>query len=237
MQRLGYLSACTHPVKLLGVFAKHWQSGSAKTRLAATIGHPCATEMARLFLEATLARFGDFDEACVLGFAPASEEAAFRELALDAWGLWPQPEGDLGERMKTFFELAAKEFRSCVLIGSDSPDLPKQIVAKAFEALNDHDAVLGPATDGGYYLLGIAGQSPPIFEDVAWGTKFVCEQTITRLQASKCRFQVLPPWHDVDDRVSLQALLDRLQESRTSDRWLARLADRLKGLLSDGAPV
>jgi rSAM/selenodomain-associated transferase 1 len=236
-ERLSYLSCTLYPQTLLGVFAKHWQPGLAKSRLAKAVGDECAAQIARAMLATTLARFQDAAQAQVIGFMPASEEPAFRVLARSQWGVWPQPDGDLGVRMTEFFELASLDAPRVVLIGSDSPDLPLNILEAAFEQLQSHRIVLGPAVDGGYYLLGIAGPPPPIFEGIAWGMASVCEQTVEHLRGLGCDYFLLPQWHDVDDEAGMSALLGRLADGGAGDVHLARLRDRLKGLLSDSGTV
>src|SRR5687767_13284536 len=96
------LSECT----LLGIFAKYWEPGQVKTRLAESIGAAAAAEIHRLFLQSLLARAGPCAGARVLAFTPPLRESAFRDLAGDDWQLMPQVEGDLGERMAAFFNFA-----------------------------------------------------------------------------------------------------------------------------------
>src|SRR5262249_55897042 len=85
-----------------------------------------------------------------------------------------------------------------VLLGSDSPTLPGTFVAEAFRLLETADVVLGPATDGGYYLLGCARRRPPVFDGIDWGSPHVLEQTIACLADPAWRVALLPPWYDVD---------------------------------------
>lgn len=85
-----------------------------------------------------------------------------------------------------------------VVIGTDSPTLPVALIEAAFEALNAADVVLGPATDGGYYLLGCAGQVPPVFAGIRWGEPTVLAETVMRLSEPRWRLKILPVWSDVD---------------------------------------
>jgi glycosyltransferase A (GT-A) superfamily protein (DUF2064 family) len=85
-----------------------------------------------------------------------------------------------------------------VLVGTDSPTLPVAFVEQAFAELRQADVVLGPATDGGYYLLGCARRLPPIFDGIAWGSSAVFRDTVARLTDPEWRLAVLPPWYDVD---------------------------------------
>jgi rSAM/selenodomain-associated transferase 1 len=150
-------------------------------------------------------------------------------LAGPGWRLVPQADGDLGVRMRHYFQAALDGgFRRVVLIGSDSPTLPVQRVHEAFEALDDVSVVLGPSSDGGYYLLGLAERIPKadIFVQMMWGTATVCSRTVSRLTAARIPFSCLPEWYDVDD----QGTLDRLRNDLTgqpSEPALCRLREAL----------
>jgi rSAM/selenodomain-associated transferase 1 len=221
---------------LLGMFAKHWTPGRVKTRLAAAIGERQAAEVHRLFVQTLQNRFGGEADLRILAFDPPHGAADFRHAAGRAWELLPQGGGDLGERMAGFFAAGLVRAEQVVLIGSDSPDLPASYVAEAFEALTTHDVVLGPAADGGYYLVGAAGQVPPIFADIAWSTADVWSQTVQRLEQAHCRWHELPQWYDVDTADDLIRLRLCLRQNRGTDAWLTNLADQLLALLANPLP-
>src|SRR6476661_243556 len=141
---------------LLGMFAKFWNPGAVKTRLAATLGPDKAAAIHRLFVKTLAARFEQCGDQRAIVFAPAASEMAFRAFAGDRWQLMAQTEGDLGQRMRAFFEHWLCQYERVVLIGSDSPDLPLAFLDQAFAALQTHEVVLGQAHDGGYYLVGVA---------------------------------------------------------------------------------
>src|SRR5207302_2932848 len=84
-----------------------------------------------------------------------------------------------------------------VAIGTDSPTLPIEFIEQAFVLLDAADVVLGPASDGGYYLLGCGRKVPPVFDGIAWGSPTVLAETVARLDAS-WQVALLPPWYDVD---------------------------------------
>lgn len=133
----------------LGMFVKAPEPGRVKTRLAAVIGDANAAELYRAFLTDLIERFRQTGDRRVLAYSPADDMTRefFRQLAGGDYDLWPQPDADLGTRMQTFFETFGPE--PVVLIGSDSPTLPDESPAAAFELLERTDVVLGPATDGG----------------------------------------------------------------------------------------
>jgi rSAM/selenodomain-associated transferase 1 len=196
------------------MFAKHWRPGTVKTRLAETIGQAAAASLYRTFLSTLLVRFQAMGERRLLVYTPADKREVFRALAGDAWLLEPQGTGDLGRRMECYFEgAAAAGVERAVLIGSDSPNLPVEFVGQAFRLLESHDVVLGPATDGGYYLVGMRGTVPPCFEGIAWGTAEVWQQTVDRLERQSSRYATLPPWYDVDVGEDLRRLASDLSSS------------------------
>ena len=208
---------------LLGMFAKYWQPGQVKTRLAASIGQERAAAVQRLFVETLVRRFRAAADHCCLVYSPAERREEFRLAAGPNWKVEPQGEGDLGKRMERFFAASLPRAERVVLIGSDSPDLPLECLQQAFEALATHDVVLGPATDGGYYLVGAARRVPPIFEGIDWSTPDVWTQTVARLTAASIAWQTLPPWCDVDDQRGLQSLAFRIGKHARNDRDMESL--------------
>lgn len=192
----------------LGIFAKHWQPGAVKTRLAASIGEKSAATLHRCFVQTLLSRFQHVADRQALWFTPADSAEEFCQLDLGHWTLEPQGFGDLGERMERYFSsaISAADSSRTVLIGSDSPDLPLEYVEQAFDKLREFPVVLGPAADGGYYLIGASQTVPRIFDNIPWSTPDVWTQTISRLTAAEIPYHVLPGWYDVDDFTGLRRL-------------------------------
>lgn len=219
-------------MRQFGMFAKYWQPGSVKTRLAATIGDLAASRLYREFVQCLVERFQQIGDCRILAFAPPDARAEFHALVPASWELQPQCAGDLGTRMQHYFGQALEAGRRQVLlIGSDSPTLPKVVVRQAFEALDQHQAVLGPTADGGYYLVGISGTVPPIFEGIDWSTDSVWQQTVDRLRAAGVTYAELPEWYDVDQAADLQTLRAELATPRCADiaplACLGRQLDKL----------
>ncbi len=213
----------------LGIFAKYWEPGKVKTRLAATIGHERASRIYRAFVETLLTRLTDCGQRRILAISPPDRLNEFRSVAGEAWNIEVQADGDLGARMKHYFDSAfANGSQSVVLLGSDSPDVPLANVENAFELLEESPVVLGPSDDGGYYLIGASGETPPVFDRIAWSTPTVLYETIQQLNRADVRHALLPTWYDVDDRDSLARILDNLQASGTLDSALSNLRDMLR---------
>jgi rSAM/selenodomain-associated transferase 1 len=198
-------------MNVLGVFAKYWAAGDVKTRLAATIGAQTAADFYRACLFTTLARLQDVGDRRVLAISPPERLPDFTSFAPQTWHIVPQASGDLGHRMHCFFhEGFASGATRMVLIGSDSPTIPRSYLQLAFTYLQRYPLVLGPANDGGYYLVGAAGRVPSIFDDIAWSTADVWRQTMHRLEQQQLPFAVLPEWYDVDEAEDMQRLYEEL---------------------------
>lgn len=199
----------------LGIFAKHPQIGQVKTRLGRKTSPEWAAAVARAFLHDTVERLAHVAGHRFLVFSPPSARESFARVAGDCFMLHPQAEGDLGRRLRHFIaEQQAAGAQRTVIVGTDSPTLPVEWVVQAFEMLHDADVVLGPATDGGYYLLGCGARLPPIFDDIAWGRPQVLTQTVERLSAPGWRLALLPPWYDVDTGADCTMLAGHIQAMR-----------------------
>lgn len=195
-----------------GMFVKNPEPGRVKTRLATAIGDVSSAALYRGFVTDLIQRFRSTGARRVLAYSPA--EAACREFftqqSAGSYELWPQPITGLGTRMRHFFEAYGPE--PVVLIGSDSPTLPVGFPNVAFAMLKHADVVLGPATDGGLYLIGLNQQRRtwPIFDEIDWSTSRVLDQVIRRLIELDARVEVLPPWYDIDEPADLQFLKGHL---------------------------
>jgi rSAM/selenodomain-associated transferase 1 len=207
----------------VGVFAKYWQPGATKTRLGRVIGDERAGRLSQIFLATLLQRLAALPGDKQLWFSPHEREAEFAELAGPVWTLVCQGEGHLGERLCRFFATAAHDgVGRSIAVGSDSPTLPVEFILQAFDNLVRYRVVLGPSDDGGYYLLGIAGFSPPIFDGISWGTPSVWPETVARLAELQLPFAELPRWYDVDQVGDLDRLAEELAGSADQDLAVLR---------------
>ncbi|MCI0376062.1 MAG: TIGR04282 family arsenosugar biosynthesis glycosyltransferase [Gemmataceae bacterium] len=201
----------------LGIFAKRPEPGRVKTRLARQTSLQWAAQLAEAMLRDTLQRMrGAVVRRRILAFAPENALPWFQDLAEPTYHLTPQGTGDLGERVRRYFSQFLTESNRLVLIGSDSPTLPLEYVQRAFELLEEADIVLGPASDGGYYLIGCKARVPPVFDGIVWGSAEVLEQTVRRLQEARSHYALLPTWYDVDTLDDLRRLREHLQALRAS---------------------
>jgi rSAM/selenodomain-associated transferase 1 len=191
--------ATTRAPRILGLFAKRPRTGQVKTRLAAETSAAWAEKTAKAFLLDLVDKLADMGEERFLVFTPPEENEYFSRLAGSHYEIRAQSDGDLGNRLHCFFlDHMRTGLERVVVVGSDSPTLPRSFVEQAFVELETADVVVGPAMDGGYYLLGCARRLPPVFERISWGTARVLAETMARLANPGRKLAVLAPWYDVD---------------------------------------
>ena len=193
-----------HPATL-GIFAKAPQPGQVKTRLCPPLSHAEAAQVHHLSLQET-----------VLALAPLqpllfySGDVAYFQENFPGLPLLPQGEGDLGARMaRALRTLHARGNERALLVGSDAPDLPLDLIIAAYAALASAAVVTIPARDGGYVLIGERGHHPLLFRGVAWSTSAVLAQTRAICCAQQLPYAEVGSWEDVDDAAALVRLIRR----------------------------
>src|SRR5512144_340477 len=214
-----------------GIMCKAPINGVSKTRLCPPLTPAEAAQLSRCFIADVAAALDSVPaEAGGCGIAvstPAGAESAFEGLLPQRFGMLLQRGADLGERLQGATEdLLAAGFAGVCLINSDSPTLPTALLERAVAALRapGDRIVLGPAIDGGYYLIGLKHPHQPLFDGIAWSTNQVLAQTLARAAALRLPVAVLPTWYDVDDAGTLQLLLHEL-----FGHGVALAAERLYG--------
>ncbi|SMP41835.1 hypothetical protein SAMN06295888_10213 [Desulfonatronum zhilinae] len=194
------------------VMIKHPQPGRVKTRLVATLGAENAAALYRCFVQDVLRTVDALEGRVLLSIAPWDMRADFAAwLGSERW-FQPQVGPDLGARMDdAFFRAFEAGHDRVVLIGSDLPDLPGSLLVEAFRILDRREVVLGPARDGGFYLLGWARRAfrPGLFTTVPWSTPRVLAECRAALLRSGLEPRLLGPWSDVDDEAGLRQLVQR----------------------------
>ncbi|PTB93700.1 glycosyltransferase [Marivirga lumbricoides] len=199
--------------RLLIIFVKNPELGKCKTRLAATVGDEKALRFYEKMLERTLE---------VVTPAKANK-AIYYSSFIDKNDLWPENErfnkeiqinGDLGSKMSAAFSEAFQQgYTSVCIIGSDCYELNTSIIDKAFEALQNKDAVIGPSTDGGYYLLGMNHLIPEVFENKEWSTDSVCLETEKDFRKLNLSFSKLQALTDIDTEEDLKTIPEEVVTS------------------------
>lgn len=201
----------------LVVLARNPEAGKIKTRLAASIGDAAAAALYRAFLVDVGRRLAAHPSWMLRwAFAPADAPLP-ADIVRDAKA-FPQTGGDLGERMEAAIGQAlADGHPSVVLIGSDVPHVSIATIDDAFQRLAaGAPLVLGPAEDGGYYLVG-ATSLPPVFCGVRWGGPDVLTATIAAARRSGIEPTLVAPNYDIDDREDLERLRADILAGRVSD--------------------
>lgn len=207
------------------LFVKPPLAGRVKTRLAQSLGREGAARLYACFLRDAAETARALMEARS-GVSLVCEWALEQGESLDEFPLtdWlpgaylhrAQTGADLGARMAAALGRCLAFGRRAVLIGTDFPDLPHEVLRDAFENLESGDEpgiTLGPAADGGYYLIGMNRFLPEIFTDIPWSTSGVLSRTMEKACARGVGTSLLPEWRDVDNRDDLEALKSRLSKS------------------------
>ena len=220
------------------VFAKNPVPNQVKTRLtptlsseqAATLYTACLTDWCE-----TLAELSGVD--LIIAYTPAEAESDLQELIGDDAIYIPQMGIGLGERLTSATQWAAEHgYTKILLVGSDSPTLPISYVSQALTLLDTRDVAIGPSTDGGYYLIGFSAANvaltvPFVFEDIAWSTADVFQQTVARIRSVKATVGLLPPWYDIDTAEDLAFLYAHISAMRLAGDMVQ--AVRTESLLTE----
>ncbi len=192
------------------IFAKEPAPGQVKTRLTPPFNPGEACRLYRAFLADVLeetARIPGME--CALAYAPAGAGKFFRDLTFEG-RRFPQEGQDLGERMVRSFAWGwAAGFQNVLIRGSDTPDLPGSILLQARRRLASGQAqvVLGPARDGGYYLVGLRDPQPQLFAGITWSSSVVLAETLSRARELSLSVHLLRRWQDIDNYAGLMAFL------------------------------
>lgn len=195
-------------------FLRYPREGKVKTRLAKRVGNTLALQLYECFILDMLDKLDSLPGDLHLFVTPGDSDSV---AAMSRWlgrdlPVHGQEGGDLGERMKQAFEKMFRlGYKSCVLLGSDIPDLPVSILTGAFKGLRARGAVVGPAGDGGYYLIGFNNRHfcEAVFRGVDWGTDRVFRQTMAIFKQEKVRVRTLRKWWDIDDFSELENFMNR----------------------------
>lgn len=184
------------------VFSRYPEPGRTKTRLIPVLGPEGASELHRRMVQHTLSWAG-----CLAKTQPVDIRIRFtdadRSAMAESFGSQfiyePQGVGDLGLRLQSAFHDSFQAgLRRVIAVGTDCPSLSRDIVCQAFERLKTHDVVIGPAVDGGYYLIGLARHVESLFCGITWGTDQVLVQTLAAANQAKLSIATLPTLADVD---------------------------------------
>jgi rSAM/selenodomain-associated transferase 1 len=200
--------------RVLAVAAKAPQPGKVKTRLLPFLAPEDATELYRCFLKDTIALMETVPATdVVISYTPKGAERFFDDIISGRHRLLAQHGRDLGERLHfALTDLLAEGYECAAIMNSDSPTLPHAYLEQTFDLLAapGDRVVLGPTTDGGYYLIGLKRPHPRLFQDIGWSSDQVLAESMDRAREIGLEVALLPEWYDVDQASDFDRLIREL---------------------------
>ena len=211
---------------VLIIFLKYPESGKVKTRLAKDIGDEKACSIYKLLAENVIKNVilkNPKTYNVHFFFTPANKKNEIKDwlqpILANNQGIgtkYSHQEGNtLGERMSNAFKqtLQGEGCKSCIIIGTDCPEIDATLIENAFDILKEKDIVIGPCKDGGYYLLGMSRFVPDLFSDIDWSTDRVFDQTIEKIQKNNLSCGILKTLADIDTQEDLSYHLSKVAQA------------------------
>jgi len=197
------------------IFARYTIEGKVKTRLAATLGSHYAKEFYKIITHSTITEVKRIRKSYKYVFYSDNKgKRQIKKWLGRRFFYAPQEGGTLGEKMSNaFLKLFSHGARKAIIVGTDIPDLTNKIIEEAISRLDSYDIVIGPAKDGGYYLLGMKKLHSNLFEGIEFSTPSVLQQTINMIEKLNLRYFLLPELHDIDTEEELIRWLNNGQST------------------------
>jgi uncharacterized protein len=191
---------------MLIIFTRYPRPGQAKTRLIPALGPEGAARLQKAMTQHSLLQARGLKGPIAIYYANG-EERELRDWLGEDLCYFTQAAGDLGAKMLgAFCDTLGEEAGAAVIIGTDCPGIDTQLLAQTFQALQTSDLVLGPALDGGYYLIGLRRVIPELFENIPWSTDQVLSQTLAIANRLNLSIHLLPELPDIDRPEDLKFL-------------------------------
>jgi len=200
--------------KAVIVFFKVPEKGRVKTRLSKFLNDTFVLELYKGFVGDILEALETMGEKVLYFWPPGKKETLQKWLGND-YRFSVQQGDDLGQRMSNAFQdIFKKGYNRALLIGTDIPELSKEVICQAYEILQTRGAVIGPSGDGGYYLIGFkkSAFSKSIFQEIDWSTKSVLDQTVRAMDSMAIQYELLCELSDIDTPKDLDALVNRVEK-------------------------
>ena len=195
------------PADLLIIFVKAPRLGFVKTRLAKTLGDQASLAAYRQLVDSLLRNLSTLTDV-QLRFSPGDATSEIRHWLQPSWTAVAQGDGDLGQRLQAAFAQSfATGAQRVVIIGSDCPAVTETDIQTAWQELQDSHVVLGPAVDGGYWLVGLNRPQPALFENISWSTDSVLAETLESARKNNLRVTLLKRRRDVDTEADWASFL------------------------------
>ena len=203
---------------VLIIFVKYPKPGSVKTRLAKQIGKEKAALLYHFLVKTVLARTKSRGYSRIIFYSPEIPKKRFKEWLGGDFIFYPQKGSNLGKRLLGAFKFIFKhDAKRIVCIGTDSPLINSRIIDQAFRILRNKQCVLGPADDGGYYLIGLSSLNEGIFKGISWGAKKVFRQTLEKIKSRKIEYGILDKSFDIDTYEDIAILRKGLKKAYCAD--------------------
>jgi rSAM/selenodomain-associated transferase 1 len=206
--------------KAILFFVKYPKLGHVKSRLSKDLDPKYVNTLYRCFVNDLHTTLKKTDVSIIICYDPKDKKKQFQQWLGNDYHYLEQKGKNLGDRLKKAFEEGfSLGYNQLLVIGSDSPDLPQKIITDSFQHLTTQDVVIGPSSDGGYYLLALKKEtySPHLFSSINWSTSMVYKETIERIKEKNQTPFILPEWHDIDTIIDLQNYYQRNQQSEFKD--------------------
>jgi len=223
------MQACRTQRRVL-VFIRAPELGRVKTRLGKKMEAATVLRLYRCFVEDIIETLTKGGHDMLVFYMPPHKGSAIRAWLGDTVLVRAQTGKTLGDRMRNaFLDVFAGGVDQAVLMGSDLPDFDNRIIVEAFELLKERDLVIGPAKDGGYYLIGMRKNSfdNDVFSGIDWGTASVFRQTMQKIHAAGLNCHVLQSWQDIDTHDDLLAFYRRSKANGLTHLKTMKLLERL----------
>ncbi len=217
------------------LFIKAPLPGLVKSRLAAGLGPDVAADLYRRLILDSIDTLAATGYSVRIHYSPPEAAGLVAELLGRERPFLAQTGADLGEKMENaLYDAFSAGYERAILVGSDIPELTGSIINEALDALEGHDAVLGPAADGGSYLIGFRRETmlPCAFHGIAWSTSAVFGETMKIMRAKALRVYVLPQLHDLDSAADLEAFWKRNRNGLRRSRALEYIEKHRKALFA-----
>jgi hypothetical protein len=180
--------------------AKQPRTGYTKTRLCPPFSPQQSAEFYEALLLDTFTLASSLSEVrLAVAITPATSEVYFHQVTPPGTLIFPVDGPNIGACLAQATDyLFSAGFQRVVALNSDGPSLPRDYLLQALRLLQDHEVVVGPGEDGGYYLIGLSQNCPALFQQIPWSTPQVLSQTLVRIEALSLHAALTPPWYDVD---------------------------------------
>ena len=207
-------------------FLKYPAPGHVKTRLASALTDAGAAELYRALAERVITELYPLNRQydLLLFYDPGHDLELYQSWLGDSWAFYPQSGADLGARLEAATRQAfAWGYGKVIVIGSDCIGMDETFMSDAFQSLDTDPFVIGPSSDGGYYLLGLTEPRPWLFENVHWSTDLVLQTTRDRIEAREFKIRFLDEKMDIDTLEDLAEWRDSLPE----EHFLSKKVDQI----------